>query len=185
MNSVCRNHLFHNSRKANKLFIVRPERHKDHQGDLIIICPLTGGVHVDCFVLQGRTPQTIPHRWQPDDLWVCREGREEICDGLQQLHWQNLWYPVQGRKYFKYFKFVENILQEVTGLSSISLSGSAKKKISPVARVYKGSNCEWIDLNKVLSDGIGCANGHKFVIKPQTGSERLCLQGWMFKVLFR
>ena len=84
---------------------------------------------------------------------------------------------MQGRKYFKYFKFVENILQEVTGLSSISLSRSAKKKIRSGARVYKGSNCEWIDLNKVHSDGIGCANGHKFVIKPQTGSERLWLQG--------
>ena len=87
---------------------------------------------------------------------------------------------MQGRKYFEYFKFVENILQEVTGLSSISLSGSAKKKITSVARVYKGSNCEWIDLNKVLSDGIGCANGHKFVIKPQTGSERLQLRVFMF-----
>ena len=84
---------------------------------------------------------------------------------------------MQGRKYFKYFKFVENILQEVTGLSSISLSGSAKKNIPPVARVYKGSNCEWIDLNKVLSDGIGCANGHKFVVKPKSGPERLQLMG--------
>ena len=89
-------------------------------------------------------------------------------------------YKVQGRKYFKHFKFVENILQEVAGLSSISLSGSAKKKIPSGSRVYKGSNCEWIDLNKVLSDGIGCANGHKFVIKPQKGSERLQLLVCMF-----
>merc|ERR1719510_258331 len=62
--------------------------------------------------------------------------------------------------------------KEVTGLSSISLSGSANKQIPLGARVYSGSNCEWIDLNKVLSDGIGCANGHKFVIKPQTGNRR-------------
>merc|ERR1719510_1169297 len=65
--------------------------------------------------------------------------------------------------------------KEVTGLSSISLSGSAQKKISSKARVYSGSNCEWIYLNKVLSDGIGCANGHKFVIKPQTGNRRQLL----------
>ena len=55
----------------------------------------------------------------------------------------------------------------MTGLSSISLSGSAKKKIPSEARVYSGSHCQWIDLNKVLSDGIGCANGYKFEIKPQ------------------
>ena len=64
----------------------------------------------------------------------------------------------------------------MTGLSSISLSRSAKKKIPAGARVYSGSNCEWIDLNKVNSDGIGCANGYKFVIKPQSGLERLQLR---------
>ena len=94
---------------------------------------------------------------------------------------------MQGRKYFKYLNSVENIctLQEVTGLSSISLSGSAKKKIPSEARVYSGSHCQWIDLNKVLSDGIGCANGYKFVIKPQKGTERKKLRGFMFHVLFR
>ena len=66
----------------------------------------------------------------------------------------------------------------MTGLSSVSLSKSAKKKIPPGARVYSGSNCEWIDLNKVLSDGIGCANGHKFVVKPKSGPERLQLMGY-------
>merc|ERR1711981_286813 len=54
-------------------------------------------------------------------------------------------------------------------------SRSAKKKIPAGARVYQGSNCEWIDLNKVNSDGIGCANGYKFVIKPQTGNRRQLL----------
>ena len=55
----------------------------------------------------------------------------------------------------------------MTGLSSISLSGSAKKKIPSEARVYSGSHCQWIDLNKVLSDGIGCANGYEIEIEPQ------------------
>ena len=55
----------------------------------------------------------------------------------------------------------------MTGLSSISLSGSAKKKIPSEARVYFGSHCQWIDLNKVLSDGIGCANGYEIEIEPQ------------------
>ena len=76
-------------------------------------------------------------------------------------------------------------MQEVTGLSSISLSRSAKKKIPSEARVYSGSHCQWIDLNKVLSDGIGCANGYKFVIKPQKGTDRKKLRGFMFHVLFR
>ena len=81
-------------------------------------------------------------------------------------------------------KFVENVLQEVTGLNSISLSRSTKK-IPTGARVFFGSNCEWIDLNKVLSDGVGCANGLKFVIKPKRGSERPELTGCKFSVLFR
>ena len=72
-------------------------------------------------------------------------------------------------------------MQEVTGLNSISLSRSAKK-IPTGARVYYGSNCEWIDLNKVLSDGVGCANGLKFVIKPKRGSEKPKLAGCKFPV---
>jgi len=36
--------------------------------------------------------------------------------------------------------------------------------------VYSGSSCEWIDLNKVSSNGVGCANGYKFVIKPKSGA---------------
>ena len=50
----------------------------------------------------------------------------------------------------------------MAGLSNISVYRSAKKKIPGGDRVYS-------DLNKVLSDGVGCANGHKFVIKPQKG----------------
>ena len=39
-------------------------------------------------------------------------------------------------------------LQAVIGLDSISLSGSARKEV-PQGRVYRGGECEWIDLNKV------------------------------------
>ena len=68
----------------------------------------------------------------------------------------------------------------MTGLSSISLSArSVQKKIPAGARVYSGANCEWIDMNKVLSDGVGCANGYKFVVKPQSGAERFHLTGLM------
>jgi len=63
----------------------------------------------------------------------------------------------------------------VSGLSSVSLSGSSKKKIPSQARVYSGSSCEWIDLNKVSSNGVGCANGYKFVIKPKSGIRRQLL----------
>ena len=127
-------------------------------------------------VLQSRKPQTIPHRRQPNDLRVCRGRREEICDRLQQLHRHNMQYPVQGRKCFKYLHFIENIWQAVTGLSSISLARSAKKTIPAGARAYSGSHCEWIDMNSVQSEGVGCANGYKFVIKPQSGPERLRVQ---------
>ena len=67
----------------------------------------------------------------------------------------------------------------MTGLSSISLARSVQKKIPAGARVYSGANCEWIDMNKVLSDGVGCANGYKFVVKPQSGAESFHLSGWM------
>jgi len=63
----------------------------------------------------------------------------------------------------------------VTGLNSITLARSVQKKIPAGARVYSGANCEWIDLNKVLSDGVGCNNGYKFVIKPQSGNRRQLL----------
>ena len=68
-----------------------------------------------------------------------------------------------------------NIVQVPGGppLSSISLSRSVRKKFHPRFQLYKGSNCEWIDLNKVLQDGDGCANGHKFVIKPHKGFMRI------------
>ena len=68
-----------------------------------------------------------------------------------------------------------NIVQVPGGppLSSISLSSSVKKKFHPRFQPYKGSNCEWIDLNKVLQDGDGCANGHKFVIKSHEGFMRI------------
>jgi len=65
--------------------------------------------------------------------------------------------------------------KEVTGLNSITLARSVQKKIPAGARVYSGANCEWIDLNKVLSDGVGCNNGYKFVIKPQSGNRRQLL----------
>ena len=64
----------------------------------------------------------------------------------------------------------------MTGLSSLSLARSAKKTIPAGARAYSGSHCEWIDMNSVKSEGVGCANGYKFVIKPQSGPERLRVQ---------
>lgn len=98
---------------------------------------------------QGRQQETISDRQQQNYLRLRRGGREEICDGLQQLHRQNVQHSVQGWEgdllslvYCKY-------LQAVSGLSSVSLSGSSKKKIPSQARVYSGSSCEWIDLNKV------------------------------------
>jgi len=59
----------------------------------------------------------------------------------------------------------------VTGLDSISLSRSARKEV-PQGRIYNGGECEWIDLNKVNSDGVGCGSGFKFVVKPQRGIRR-------------
>jgi len=65
----------------------------------------------------------------------------------------------------------------VPGLETISLRRSRRKEVRP--NVYHGEACDWIDLNKVNTDGVssyvagvGCGSGFKFVVKPGTGVRR-------------
>ena len=64
-------------------------------------------------------------------------------------------------------------MKVVDGLSSMSLMSSKVKSVysSAKRRVYTGSDCEWIDLNKI-KDNTDCESGDKFVITNKPGVNR-------------
>jgi len=60
----------------------------------------------------------------------------------------------------------------VSGLSSVSLSGSTRTVGGPNGRVLIGKSCEWIEISKVRTNGQNCADGSKFVISKEKGTRK-------------
>jgi len=62
--------------------------------------------------------------------------------------------------------------KEVTGLSTLSLSGSTRAAQTGGRTPFVGKTCDWIDINKVKSGGENCEDGTKFVVKQEKGTRK-------------
>jgi len=64
------------------------------------------------------------------------------------------------------------VCKEVTGLSSLSLSGSNRAARTGRQAPFVGKTCEWIDISKVRTGGQNCEDGTKFVVKQEKGTRK-------------
>ena len=66
--------------------------------------------------------------------------------------------------------FHPRFTQALAGLSEVSLANSRKSTRKDGGRaILKASPCQWIDLERVRDEGIGCIDGSKFVVSKERG----------------